>query len=104
MSERVTINYKKVMQQIINYTLHTKSRRLYLRLSWKDRYIKDQDPLHIERRADSNYEKNTEIRKSISGLEVTLNGIPVVIQITLQKIIYLSVTEAELIVLVQCAQ
>lgn len=76
MSERAIINHKKAMQQTINYILHIKSRRLYLRPSYKSKSIKD--PLHIKGYVDSNYLTNPEIRKSVSTLEVTLNNVPVV--------------------------
>ena len=58
----------------------------------------------VRGRADSNYTTNKEIHKSVSSLEVTLNSILVVMRSVGQKIIILSVTEAELIALVQVVQ
>ena len=62
------------------------------------------DYLTIKGREDSNHTTNPETRKSASGLEVTLNGEPVLMRSIGQKIIDLSVTEAELIALTLCAQ
>ena len=57
----------------------------------------------IRGRLDSNYATNSNIRKSISGMEVTLNGSRVIIRSIGQKIVALSVTEAELIARTQAA-
>ena len=57
------------------------------------------DMFVIKGRSDSNYATNPETHKSVSGLEVMLNDAPVVMRSVGQKIIVLSVTEAELIAL-----
>ena len=53
---------------------------------------------------DSNYTTNAEIRKSISSIEVTLNGALVVMRSIGQKIVALSVMEVERIALAQVVQ
>ena len=58
----------------------------------------------IKGRTDSNYAMNSKTRKRISRVEVTLNGVPVVMRSVGQKIMALSVTEAELIARIQGAQ
>ena len=58
----------------------------------------------VKGRCDSNYATNEETRKSVSGLEVALNNAPVVMRSIGQKIIALSVTEAELIAMAQVVQ
>ena len=57
------------------------------------------DVFKIKERSDSNYALNIETRKSISGLEVILNNVPVVMRRIRRKIIALLVTEVELITL-----
>ena len=58
----------------------------------------------IKGRLDSNYTTNVETRKSVSGMEVTLNSIPVVMRSIRLKIIALLVAEAKLIALAQVIQ
>jgi len=103
MSDGATIDHMKVMRQTMNYVIHTKNRGLCLQ---PDMRIKDPkvDYFTIKGRSDSNYATNVETRKSVSGLEVLLNGAPVVMRSIGQKIIALSVTEAELIALAQVVQ
>ena len=82
----------------MNYILYTRNRGLHLNPimgmvdARKEKFV-------IKGRGDSNYATNEETRKSVSGIEVTLNGAPVVMRSVGQKIIALSVTEAELIAL-----
>ena len=71
-SDRATINHKKVIQQTMKHIIRTKKCRLCLR---PDMIIKNliTDCFIIKGQADSNYATNLETRKSVSGLEVTLN-------------------------------
>jgi len=103
MSDGVTIDHKKAMQQTMNYILHTRERGLCLQPTM---IINDPKTefFYILGRADSNYATNAETRKSVSGLVVTLNGAPAVMRSIGQKIIALSVIEAELIALTQVVQ
>ena len=55
-------------------------------------------------KSDSNYATCTDTRKSVTSYVVYLEEAPVAIKSVMQKIIALSVTEAELIALVQCVQ
>ena len=103
MSDGATVDHKKVMRQTMNYVIHTKNRGLHLKPSMITGDPKI-DYFIVKGRADSNYATNPETRKSVSGLEVTLNDAPVVMRSVGQKIIALSVTEAELIALAQAAQ
>ena len=54
--------------------------------------------------SDSDYAKDTETRKSVSGYSVFLNGSPVHWKSKMQECVTLSVTEAELVVATSCAQ
>ena len=74
---------------------------------WKPKIIIGDPKLDyfiIKGRVDSNYATSPETRKSISGLEVILNGAAVVMRSVRQKIIALSVIESELIEDTQVAQ
>ena len=51
----------------------------------------------IKGQANNTYATNLETRKSMSGLEVTLNRAPIVMRSTGQKIVTLFITEAKLI-------
>merc|ERR1711862_29657 len=103
MSDGATTQHKKVMLQTMNYVLHTKDRGLHLNPLVKLRDAR-REKFTIKGRSDSNCAANEETRKSVSGLEVTLNDAPVVMRSIGQKIIALSVTEAELIALTQVVQ
>ena len=87
----------------MNYVLHTKERGLCLepQMTIKNPLL---DAFIVKGWSDSNYATNPETHKSVSSLEVTLNGAPVVMRSVGQKIIALSVTEAELIALAQVVQ
>ena len=103
MSDGATIDHMKVMKQTMNYVLHTKERGLCLA---PEMTIKNPltDLFVLNGRSDGDYATNPETRKSVSGMEVTLNGAPVIMRSVGQKIIALSVTEAELIALAQVVQ
>ena len=103
MTEGATDKHMKVLYQTMNYVIHTKKKGLHL----KPRMIANNpktDYFIIKGRADSNYATNPERRKSVSGIEVTLNGALVVMRSVGQKIIALSVTEAELIAATMAVQ
>ena len=55
-------------------------------------------------RSDSDYAKDTDTRKSVSGTSTFLNGSPINTRSNTQKSVTLSVTEAELVAAAQCAQ
>lgn len=82
----------------MKYGIKIKYRRIYLKLYM---IIKDlrKDYFIVKGRSDSNYITNSKIRKSVTGLEVTLNGVLVIMRIISQYIITLSITKAELIIL-----
>ena len=96
MPDKLTVNHIKVMKQTMNYMLHTRERGL--RLSSEMNITNPLTDLFvIKGRSDSNSVTNIETRKSVSGIEVTLNGALVVMQSMGQKIIALLSTKVELI-------
>ena len=103
MLDGATTVHKKVTQQTMNCILHARDRGLCLNpvMSTID---PKKDVFKIKGRPDSNCATNVETRKSASGLEVILNNVPVAMRSIGQKIIFLSVVEAELIVLAQVVQ
>jgi hypothetical protein len=58
----------------------------------------------ITGRSDSDYAKDTDTRRSVSGTSTFLNGSPIHTRGNTQKSVTLSVTEAELVAATQCAQ
>ena len=103
MSDGSTIQYKKVIQKTMTYIVRTNNRGLYLRTELTVRNPRT-ECFTITERTDRKHATNLETRKGLSGLEVTLNGSPMLMRSVGQKIIALLVTEEELIALTQCAQ
>jgi len=67
----------------------------------------DGDPefeFEVTGRADSDYAKDPERRRSVSGYSTFLNGAPVTTKSRMQGCVTLSVTEAKLVSGTQCAQ
>jgi hypothetical protein len=58
----------------------------------------------ITGRSDSDYVKDTDTRRSVTGTSTFLNGSPIHTRSNMQKSVTLSVTEAELVAATQCAQ
>ena len=102
MSEGVTIGHNKVLCQRMKHVIHAKHRGLNLELTLllNDRHTK----FGMKGRTDRNYATNPETRESVSGVEVTLNGDPVLTRSVGQKTVALSVTEAEIISMTQASQ
>ena len=103
MPDGTTIHHKKIMSQTMNHILHPRDRRLHLNPMM--RMVNARKEKFVAKgRSDSNYATNKEIRKIVSGIEVTLNGTPVVMCSARQKIVALFVTEAKLIALALVVQ
>ena len=87
--------HTKAMHRVMEYCVTTPERGLTLQpdTEW------DGDPefkLTISGISDSDYAKDPETRKSVSGNSTFLNGSPVIQRSAMQKIVAISVTEAEL--------
>ncbi len=66
---------------------------------------KDKDFLFkVSGMSDSDYAKCPVTRRSVSGYSTMLEGAPVTVKSSMQKVVALSVTEAETIAAVQCVQ
>ena len=88
----------------MKYCVDTKHRgwKLQPKRSWNGH--NKEFKFRISGKSDSNFATCTETRKSITGYSVELEGTPVAVKSGMQKIVALSVTEAELIAMVMCIQ
>jgi hypothetical protein len=95
--------HMKAMKQVMEYCVETKDRGLVLKLNLKwngEPYFK----LAIRGISDSDFAKDPETRESVSGNSTFLGGAPVIQRSTMQIIVALSVTEAELFAATNNAQ
>lgn len=98
-----TLAHMKAMIRVMQYCHSTPERGLLLKPTRKW----NGDPKFefiISGYSDSDYAKNTDSRRSVSGTVVFLEDAPVSSRSSTQKSVTLSVTEAELAAAVQCAQ
>jgi hypothetical protein len=97
-------SHNTYMDKIITYLAHTPNRGWFLHPTRVWDGISKTFKFRILGKSDSNYATCTDTRKSVTGYVVYLEEAPVAVRSTMQKIIALSSTEAELIALVQCVQ
>ena len=97
-------DHMKAMKRIMKYCYSTKKRgwKLNPRTDWNGTSMSYE--FTIAGRSDSNYATCKDTRKSITGYYVTLEGAVVAVKSGMQRIIALSVCEAEVIAMVQCVQ
>jgi len=88
--------HMKAMERVMSYCLTTRDRGLLI-VPTQERDGSPEFEVLILGRSDSDYSKDPETRKSISGTSTFLCGAPIIQRSTMQKIVALSVTEAELI-------
>ena len=101
---RASEDHMKAVLRVMKYCSDTKERGWELKPNrkWDG---KDQSFLFkIRGKSDSNYATCKETRKSITGYLVWLEESLIAVKSGMQKIVALSVTEAEIIALVQCVQ
>ena len=92
------------MQRVMDYCCATKNTGLILNPSGKWKGKLDDTKFEIVGISDSDYAKNLDNRRSVSGYSVFLNGAPVAMKSKMQDIVTLSVTEAELIAATECVK
>ena len=101
---RASEDHMKAVLRILKYCADTKERGWELKpnRTWdgKDRSFL----FKIRGKSDSNYATCKETRRSITGYLVWLEEALIAVKSGMQKIVALSVTEAEIIALVQCVQ
>jgi hypothetical protein len=91
------------MKRVMKYCVETPNRGLFL----KPDDVWDGDPnfeFTISGQADSDYAKNPDTKRSVSGFATFLNKAPVTQKSRMQRCVTLSVTEAELVAATECAQ
>ena len=93
----------KAMLRLMKYVVCTPERGWFLnpQTKWNG---KDDYEFNVSGRSDSNYATDPDTRRSVSGYSARLEGVPITAKSGMQRIVALSVTEAELIATVQCAQ
>jgi hypothetical protein len=97
-------DHMKAMKRVMKYCVDHPERGWMLKplRTWNG---KDKDfEFIISGKSDSNYATCSETRKSVTGFIVMLEGTVIAVKSGMQKIVALSVTEAEIIALVQCVQ
>ena len=101
---KASSDHMKAVLRLMKYCVDTKERGWELRPSrtWDG---KDKSFLFkIRGKSDSNYATCKETRRSVTGYIVWLEDSLIAVKSGMQKIVALSVTEAEVIALVQCVQ
>lgn len=91
------------MKRVMAYLVQTPNRGLLLKPKtiWNGN---PNFPFVISGRADSDYAKDPDTRRSVSGYSTFLCGAPVTEKSTIQRCVTLSVTEAETVSATSCAQ
>jgi len=98
-----TLAHLNAMYRVMRYCIATPERGLLL----KPDTVWDGDPdfeFVISGRSDSDYAKDPDRRRSVSGYSTFLSGAPITMKSRMQTSVTLSVTEAELVSATQCAQ
>ena len=97
-------DHMKAVLRIMKYCSDTKERGWMLKPSRKWNGVDREFEFKIRGKADSNFATCKETRKSVTGYCVWLEDSLIAVKSGMQKIVALSVTEAETIALVQCVQ
>jgi hypothetical protein len=95
--------HKKAMLRVMKYCVETPNRGLLLKPNKKWNGNPEFEFV-VTGRADSDYAKDPDRRRSVSGYSTFLCGAPVTMKSRMQGCVTLSVTEAELVSATQCAQ
>ncbi|MEM9078894.1 MAG: Ty1/Copia family ribonuclease HI [Bacteroidota bacterium] len=95
--------HREAMLRVMKYCVDTKEKGLLLKPNAKWDGSKDFE-FEITGKSDSDYAKDLETRRSVSGWSVFLNDAPYVRKSKMQKFVTLSVTEAECVAGTSCVQ
>ena len=95
--------HDKAMRRVMRYCLNTADRGLILKPECRWDGGKD-FKFRIHGVSDSDYAKDRETRRSVSGYSTFLNGCPISMKSKMQECVTLSSAEAELVSATQCVQ
>ena len=98
------LDHMKAMLRVMKYCIDTRDKGWHLQPERTWNGIDKDFKFKIAGKADSNFATCEETRRSITGYYVTVEGSVVSCKSGMQKIVALSVTEAEVIALVMCVQ
>jgi hypothetical protein len=97
-------SHVNAMKRLMDYCWGTRNRGLVIKPSGKWTGKVDGTKFIIKGVSDSDYAKDLDTRRSVSGYSVFLNGAPIAMKSKMQDVVTLSVTEAELIAATHCIQ
>jgi hypothetical protein len=103
-STKPQVIHRETMLKVMKYCVSTNNLGLTLKPigKWEGRF--DGTEFEIKGYSDSDYAKDSESRRSVTGYCVFLNNAPVVMKSKMQEAVTLSVTEAELVAATTCIQ
>jgi len=99
-----TLAHYKAMLRVMRYCVDTKEEGLVIQPNkeWDGKDNKFE--FEITGESDSDFAKDPDTRKSVSGWKTMLNGVPYVRKSKMQRFVTLSVTEAECVAATSCVQ
>jgi hypothetical protein len=101
----VSLAHDKAMRRVMNFCLNTKDQALLIQQQGKwNGELNGDNNFEITGVSDSDYAKDMQTRKSVSGYATLLNGALVKAKSKMQECVILSVTEAELVAATNCFQ
>jgi hypothetical protein len=103
-SREPTMKAEKALIHMMMYCVGTPDRGLLLKPFGVWNGMDRSYEFVISGRSDSEYAKDPDTRRSVMGYVTFVNGAPVTTRCKMENIVALSVTEAELIAAVECAQ
>jgi hypothetical protein len=100
-----TLAHDKAMRRVMTFCLNTKNRALLIKPKgeWNGK-LDENYYFEIAGVSDSDYAKDIQTRKSVSGYATFLNGALVTAKSKMQECVTLSVIEAELVAVTKCIQ
>jgi len=103
-ASRPQIGHFEAMNRVMNYCVMNKEVGWILKPIGEWTGKENDNEVEIEGVSDSDYSKDIETRRSVTGYSVFLNGAPVATKSRMQEAVTLSVTEAELVAATHCYQ
>jgi hypothetical protein len=100
-----TFAHDKAMRRVMTFCLNTKDQALLIKPQGMcNGELNADNYFEITGVSDSDYAKDMQTRKSVSGYATLLNGAPVTAKSKMQECVTLSVTKAALVAATNCIQ